>query len=89
MRAALVRHYEQTGKIPPSLEAAGLPGSLPGGASLSLDPESMTLEVHTALGELDFVPRVDEQTKRLFWVCKAGPGLTPQSLPPACKEPLP
>lgn len=87
VRQALTSYYEKEGQVPESLEALGAPTHLGSGATLSLDPKTMTLAVAMKDGELNLVPRLDEQ-KRLFWICEAGAGLKETQLPPACKNGL-
>jgi len=84
LRRGLTSYYEKQGRVPESLEELGAPNRLASGATVSLDPKTMTLSVGMKDGELELVPRLDEK-KRLFWVCEAGPGLRETMLPPSCK----
>jgi type II secretory pathway pseudopilin PulG len=84
-RDALTQYYLRNGKIPESLEAAGIDPQLPGGAQLSLDVQNMALTVSVTQGELVLTPRKDAQG-RIIWGCTHGEGLRPNQVPPMCRD---
>ncbi len=88
VRHGLSTYFMEKREVPESLEALGMPTRLASGATLSMDPKNMKVSIQTPDGELDLVPRLDEQN-RIFWVCAAGTGLAERQLPPSCKSPLP
>jgi Zn-dependent protease with chaperone function len=85
VRDALTQYYLSNGKIPESLEAAGIDPQLPGGAQLSLDVQNMALTVSVTQGELVLTPRKDAQG-RIIWGCAHGEGLRPNQVPPMCRD---
>jgi Zn-dependent protease with chaperone function len=83
-RDALGGAYERTQEVPKSLEQLGIADTLPDGSGLELDTEGMQLTVHTAKGDLIFVPQVLDD-KSISWTCEAGEKLKPAHLPPSCR----
>jgi Zn-dependent protease with chaperone function len=83
VRDALARQYVQSGQIPESLAAAGLPDMAADGSRLSLDAEGMVLTVQTPRGVLVFTPHRDEKGG-LGWECSGRAPLTAQQLPAGC-----
>ncbi|QOF78280.1 M48 family metalloprotease [Variovorax sp. 38R] len=84
VRDALTRHYEEKAEIPDTLAAVGLPGNLPNGATLTLDPDSMVVEVTTPKGTLRMEPSSTDAG--IAWHCSAGDGLRDKALPASCKK---
>ncbi|MDG0864821.1 M48 family metalloprotease [Pelomonas aquatica] len=82
-REALAQQYLQSGQIPESLAAAGLPEMAADGSRLSLDAEGMVLTVQTPRGALVFTPHRDEKGG-LGWECAGRTPLTAQQLPAGC-----
>jgi Zn-dependent protease with chaperone function len=82
-REKLVEYYTKNHDVPASLEQAGVAPSLPGGLTLSLNPQNMAMTVTTAAGELIMVPRLVENQIR--WSCTNGNGITPAQLPTSCR----
>lgn len=88
-RDALGAYYLRNGRVPESLQEAGVPEDLPGGGSLSLDGHRMVLTVHTARGDLVFTPSPSGPS-RIAWSCSGGEGMRPGQLPASCQgRPLP
>jgi Zn-dependent protease with chaperone function/type II secretory pathway pseudopilin PulG len=83
-RDKLAQYYESSHHIPSSLSEAGIESTLPGGASLTLDPKHMHLTVLTPRGELIFVPQANTEG-HVYWVCTNGTGLKNTDLPSSCR----
>jgi uncharacterized FlgJ-related protein len=63
-----VRQFQQSGQIPASLAAAGLPESGRGGSRFALNADGMVLTVSTKAGELVFTPK-QNQGGSIHWEC--------------------
>lgn len=83
VRGALARQYQQTGQIPESLAAAGLPERAADGSELSLNTDGMVLTVTTPNGTLVFTPQRDEK-HGIGWECTGQAPLTAQQVPAGC-----
>ena len=83
-RTALAAYYETNKQVPASLDAAGIPSALPNGVELRLDTKGMILHVTAKIGELLFVPKLDDQG-RVYWTCRPGAGLRPEIVPISCR----
>lgn len=83
VRNALARQYLQSGQIPESLAAAGLPETAADGSRLQFDADGMVLTVATPRGALVFTPHRDD-ARGLVWDCTGQPPLTAQQLPAGC-----
>lgn len=78
--------YRLSQEVPQSLASVGVPATLPSGATLELDGESMALTVTAPEGGFELVPmaRGDGEVE---WTCQPS-GETPERLlPPACQLP--
>jgi Tfp pilus assembly protein PilE len=86
VREALGNYYKQKEEIPDSLSIAGAPESLPGGAELTLDPDTMVVEVALpkAAGTLRMEPSATDDG--IAWNCVAGDDLADKALPIACRK---
>lgn len=87
-RLSLAQYYETQHRIPTTLEQAGVTTTLPDGTALILNTQGMRLTVHTAHGDLVFVPHPGNDG-RVVWGCTNGDGLKQLSLPKLCNSPLP
>jgi len=85
VRAQLTRYEKAHGRLPQSLEAAGIESRLANGSKLSLDIRRATLTIQTGSGELVFLLHTDLQGHRV-WTCVNGEGVTRVQLPTACRE---
>lgn len=83
-RGKLAQYYESSHRIPSSLAEAEVDSTLPGGASLTLDPKHMRLTVRTAQGDLIFVPQANTEG-HVYWLCTNGTGLKEADLPASCR----
>jgi len=81
----LGKFYESSRAIPKSLQTAGLASTLGDGSRLELDPSRMLLTVHTARGDLIFVPSASANG-HVTWTCTNGERLRPAQLPPSCRK---
>ncbi|MGJ3702123.1 M48 family metalloprotease [Variovorax sp. AFSI2.2] len=86
VREALGNYYKQKEEIPDSLSIAGAPESLPGGAELTLDPDTMVVDVALpkAAGTLRMEPSATDDG--IAWNCVAGDDLADKALPSACRK---
>lgn len=85
-RAALTDYYVQHKAIPASLEAAGVSSKLPDGNNMTLNPDSMVVQVTTRAGTLVMAPEsAPKAPNGILWRCAAGNGLKPNALPQSCK----
>ena len=82
---ALGKYYESSRAIPTSLDIAGLKSTLADGSKLSLDAKRMLLTVHTAHGDLIFVPSAGADG-HVTWSCTNGERLKPTQLPASCRK---
>jgi Zn-dependent protease with chaperone function/Tfp pilus assembly protein PilE len=82
---ALGKYYESSRTVPNSLNSAGLGSTLADGSQLSLDPKRMLLTVHTARGDLVFVPSANADG-HVTWICTNGERLKPTQVPPSCRK---
>jgi len=82
VREKLTQYYLSSGKVPRSLEDAGVTPQLPDGSRLSVD-EHMVLTVQTAAGEVVFVPSAVQG--KILWYCTNGQGVRPDQLPADCQ----
>ncbi len=85
VRAALGLYFNEHGEPPSSLDEAGAPESLAGGARLAYDSASMAVDVPTPRGTLQMVPSVEDG--KLNWYCEAGQRLPERVLPAGCRRP--
>jgi Zn-dependent protease with chaperone function len=84
-RDALGHYYESAHQIPQSLQQVGAKESLKDGSALILDTQHMLLTIHTARGDLVFVPRTDT-AGHVLWSCTNGQGLKAESVPLSCRN---
>jgi Zn-dependent protease with chaperone function/type II secretory pathway pseudopilin PulG len=84
VRDTLGRYYAANGRVPASLDEAGLSGQLADGSTLEYDAHTMTVTVQTPGGELRMAPR-PEEGGRIRWYCLPGDGLKASALPKACQ----
>jgi hypothetical protein len=86
VREALGNYYKQKEEIPDSLSIAGAPESLPGGAELTLDPDTMVVDVALpkAAGTLRMEPSATDDG--IAWNCVARDDLADKALPIACRK---
>lgn len=87
VREALGNHFTETEEIPESLAAARIPDTLPGGATLTLDPLSMAVVAslpRRVKGTLRMEPFAAESG--IAWHCVAGAGLPETALPAGCRK---
>jgi len=83
VRDTLARYYEANGRVPASLDEAGLSGQLANGTPVDYDPREMSLALQTPHGELLMKPA--PEGNRVRWYCLPGEGLKPAALPKACQ----
>jgi len=86
VREALGNYYKQKEEIPDSLSIAGAPEILPGGSELTLDPDTMVVDVALpkSAGTLRMEPTATENG--IAWNCVAGDDLADKALPIACRK---
>jgi hypothetical protein len=95
VREALGNYYTEKEEIPASLEAARVPDTLPGGATLTLDAQSMVVEASlpkrggmkgmgATMGTLRMEP--SEGDNGITWHCVAGDDLPEKTLPRSCRK---
>ena len=84
VREALGSYYKEKQEIPDSLSAANAPETLPGGATLKLDSDTMVVDVRTAKGTLRMEPSATDDG--VAWTCSAGDDLPVKALPITCKK---
>jgi len=84
VRKALAASYQDTHKIPQSLDDVGAPGSLPDGTELGYDNKNMTLVASTSRGDLLFMPKQDDEGE-IIWKCVNTGKERPAQLPLACR----
>jgi len=86
VREALGTYYKEKEEIPESLAAAGAPQSLPGGSELTLDTDTMVVDVALpkAVGTLRMEPSATENG--IAWNCVAGDDLADKALPASCRK---
>lgn len=83
-RQKVADYFEEHKQPPANLKEAGLSPGLPGGATLSLDAQSMVLTVETPEGDLVFVPQPGADG-RLAWRCMPGETTRVAAVPLACR----
>lgn len=83
VRQRLARHYLDSGEIPESLTAIGLPEQTADGNRLHLDTEGMVLTVQTPQGALRFTPH-REGEDGIAWDCAGEAPLKAEALPKGC-----
>lgn len=86
VREALGNYYKEKQEIPESLATAGAPESLPGGSVLTLDTDTMVVDVELpkAKGTLRMEPSATEDG--IAWNCVAGDDLSQKALPVSCRK---
>ncbi|MCR8957518.1 hypothetical protein M0765_007200 [Variovorax sp. S2] len=86
MREALGNYYKEKQEIPESLATAGAPEALPGGSVLTLDTDTMVVDVELpkAKGTLRMEPSATEEG--IAWNCVAGDDLSQKALPVSCRK---
>lgn len=84
-RTALATYYETNKQVPTTLSVAGIPSTLPNNVELQLAPKGMILYVTAKVGELEFVPKLDDQG-HVYWICLPGAGVRPQMVPLSCQQ---
>ena len=86
VREALGNYYKQKEEIPDSLSIAGAPEILPGGSELTLDSDTMVVDVALpkSAGTLRMEPTATENG--IAWNCVAGDDLADKALPIACRK---
>jgi Zn-dependent protease with chaperone function len=86
VREALGNYYKQKEEIPDSLSVAGAPEILPGGSELTLDSDTMVVDVvlPKSAGTLRMEPTATENG--IAWNCVAGDDLADKALPIACRK---
>lgn len=85
LRGTIGDYYEAQETIPESLEALGLPATLPDGSGLTLSTDDMTLTVATPHGDLVFTPTLDDDGQ-VSWSCSDGWNMKATHLPPQCQD---
>lgn len=83
-RTTLATYYETTKQVPTTLGTAGISSNLPHSVALRLAPKGMILYVTSKVGELVFVPKLDDQG-HVYWMCRPGAGVRPQMVPVSCR----
>ncbi len=84
VREALGNYYKEKEEIPSTLAAANAPDTLPGGATLTLDSDTMVVDVITPKGTLRMEPSAADDG--IAWHCIAGDDLPPKALPIVCRK---
>ena len=86
VREALGNYYKEKQEIPESLATAGAPEALPGGSVLTLDTDTMVVDVELpkAKGTLRMEPSATEDG--IAWNCVAGDDLSQKALPVSCRK---
>ena len=84
VREALGDYYKEKEEIPDSLSAANTLETLPGGATLKLDSDTMVVDVRTSKGTLRMEPSATDDG--IAWTCSAGDDLPVKAVPIACKK---
>lgn len=86
VRAALTDYYNEKQEIPDTLATAGLAETLPSGAALTLDPDSMVVDIELpkSTGTLRMEPSATADG--IAWHCAAGDDLPQKALPASCRQ---
>ncbi|MDH6591787.1 Zn-dependent protease with chaperone function/Tfp pilus assembly protein PilE [Variovorax sp. TBS-050B] len=86
VRMALEDYYKEREEIPDSLATAGLAETLPSGAAITLDADSMVVDITLpkSTGTLRMEPSATEDG--IAWHCVAGDDLPQKALPASCRK---